>query len=615
MYRSWSSDRKRKMKRAGIATSAAFALIAGTATISAAVGDGENTLMASASPDLAGAAPLSHATLSGDVYIYISNSSGAIQQVRYFVDDASGMSQPISVATSNPFMLSPASGGAATQPPATGGATQPPAASGTAGTGTAGTGAAGGATGGDTGTTGATGAAGGATGDDTGSTGEDDEESGASEGEESGASESEGEGSAEAATGAEGSGHNSHMRSSNFNVNSANAEGHEGGHEGEESGAGTETGGDTGTTGGAGGATGETGGAGGATGETGGATGGDTGTTGTTGATGAAGGTTGAAGGTTGTAGGATGATAPAAGGAATGATGAAGALSTAGLADGTHFVMAEITSTSGKITDLFARFMVNNGGAAAGAAPTAATAPAAGAATATQPPATGTGADAGAAPAAAGAAAPAGNEAAAMLGWGQPQVVEEFDSLDSVSWYDSPGHQHGNRSPGQASAANSIVTLTGASGGLTAGGVVQTIPSVQYGRWEVRMQVEGQSCWRPVLLLWPTAENWPVGGEVDFAEFGSDNINEVNFFLHYGADNSQTHGSKEVDGTQWNNFAVEWTSAGIRGYVNGEQFFEDTDASHMPPGPMHPTIQLDASTGCNGDTKMNVDWMKYYAA
>ena len=34
----------------------------------------------------------------------------------------------------------------------------------------------------------------------------------------------------------------------------------------------------------------------------------------------------------------------------------------------------------------------------------------------------------------------------------------------------------------------------------------------------------------------------------------------------------------------------VEWTSVGIVGYLDGVEWFRDTDPTHQPPGPMHQT-------------------------
>jgi beta-glucanase (GH16 family) len=116
------------------------------------------------------------------------------------------------------------------------------------------------------------------------------------------------------------------------------------------------------------------------------------------------------------------------------------------------------------------------------------------------------------------------------------------------------------------------------------------------------------------VLILWPNAENWPAGGEIDFAETDSA-ATSVAFFLHYNPSNEQVFGHKDLDITQFHNYAVEWVDGRITGYIDGEKFFESTDDDTMPPGGMHPTIQLDYFPD-GGDPKpseMIVDFMRIY--
>ena len=67
----------------------------------------------------------------------------------------------------------------------------------------------------------------------------------------------------------------------------------------------------------------------------------------------------------------------------------------------------------------------------------------------------------------------------------------------------------------------------------------------------------------------------------------------------------------------QWHNYAVEWTSTGVRGYVDGALWFTDTTTSHIPPRSMHQTIQLDwfpSGATSTRPSAMNVAWMRYYA-
>ena len=116
-------------------------------------------------------------------------------------------------------------------------------------------------------------------------------------------------------------------------------------------------------------------------------------------------------------------------------------------------------------------------------------------------------------------------------------------------------------------------------------------------------------------MLLWPDAENWPVGGEVDFMEISDETRQKTDFFLHYGEENHQLHGEKVIDATQWHNWAVEWAPGKITGYVDGQPWFTTTQASALPPGPMHLTLQLDwfPKGGSVQQSTMDVDWVRYY--
>jgi beta-glucanase (GH16 family) len=213
------------------------------------------------------------------------------------------------------------------------------------------------------------------------------------------------------------------------------------------------------------------------------------------------------------------------------------------------------------------------------------------------------------------------GSQAAARYGWGQPVVRDEFEgtAVDESKWalYYSPGHAgNGLRRPSQITVNNGILTIAGTADGTTGG--MSMYYGRKYGRWETRMQIpRGDHRYHPVALLWPDAENWPVGGEVDYAETTTA-ATDVDFFLHYGAENRTTHAAKAVDLTQWHNYAVEWTPNWIRGYVDGVMFFSDTTRSHLPPGSMHQTLQLDWFP--NGSTpttpsQMNVAWLRVYNA
>lgn len=212
----------------------------------------------------------------------------------------------------------------------------------------------------------------------------------------------------------------------------------------------------------------------------------------------------------------------------------------------------------------------------------------------------------------------PVGDTAAAKFNWGTPVRGDEFSvgTRPGSQWamYNGPGHDgNGRRVPSAFSITGGVLTVTGSPNGDSGGMAYQT--GQKFGKWETRMKVDrGDRDYHPVLLLWPDAEDWPVGGEVDYAEMESTSA-DVDFFLHYGRDNQQTHASKVVDITQWHNYAVSWDANCIKGYIDGLEFFSDCNKSHLPPRAMHPTIQLDAFGGDSGyiTTKMHVDYIRIW--
>lgn len=207
------------------------------------------------------------------------------------------------------------------------------------------------------------------------------------------------------------------------------------------------------------------------------------------------------------------------------------------------------------------------------------------------------------------------GPTAAATHGWGTPTRVDEFEGDVGGDWgiYDGSGHDgNGRRSPSAVSVADGIMTITGTPDGTTGG--MAWNPGRMYGRWEARVRSPaGDPDYHSVLLLWPDAENWPVGGEVDFMEISDASRQNVEMFLHYGADNSQVQGDVDIDATEWHTWAVEWTPDHIAAFVDGEEWWRTDDTGILPPGPMHLTIQLDNFGSPGQETQMHVDWVREY--
>ena len=59
----------------------------------------------------------------------------------------------------------------------------------------------------------------------------------------------------------------------------------------------------------------------------------------------------------------------------------------------------------------------------------------------------------------------------------------------------------------------------------------------------------------------------------------------------------------------------MEWTSAGITGYIDGVKTFTDTNPAHQPGVGMHQTLQLDwfPDGGATTPSQMQVDWVRVY--
>ena len=102
--------------------------------------------------------------------------------------------------------------------------------------------------------------------------------------------------------------------------------------------------------------------------------------------------------------------------------------------------------------------------------------------------------------------------------------------------------------------------------------------------------------------------------GEIDYAE-GTSARRTMHFFQHYSCDNQQTSATRRVDTTTWHNYAVEWTPKGVVGYLDGVEWFRDTNPDHQPPGSMHQTVQLDWFPDGTSTSRswMKIAWVRVY--
>jgi hypothetical protein len=117
------------------------------------------------------------------------------------------------------------------------------------------------------------------------------------------------------------------------------------------------------------------------------------------------------------------------------------------------------------------------------------------------------------------------------------------------------------------------------------------------------------------VVIDWPTSDLWPQGGEYDFYECDPES-GKYEAYLHIpGNDGSaQEYVTKACDISLWHNIAFEWTSAGIKGWLDGVQVFAYTGSYIQAPTPMQLTFQLDNFFGTNMlPGKFEAMWMRLY--
>jgi beta-glucanase (GH16 family) len=214
------------------------------------------------------------------------------------------------------------------------------------------------------------------------------------------------------------------------------------------------------------------------------------------------------------------------------------------------------------------------------------------------------------------------GTQAAVVNGWGPAASGDEFSYTgppDPAKWnvYNGPGHAgKGIRSPKAWSVAGGVATVSGDSAGTT-GGMSARFGQQKYGRWEVRMKTSVRDPeYHPALILWPNNNTSPNCAEVDYAE-GTGDATLIKFFLHHACSGPgfQTEATATIDATQWHNYAVQWTPAGITGYIDGVPWFTDTNPADQPTVGMHQTFQLDwfPDGTPTVPSQMQVDWIRVY--
>ena len=91
------------------------------------------------------------------------------------------------------------------------------------------------------------------------------------------------------------------------------------------------------------------------------------------------------------------------------------------------------------------------------------------------------------------------------------------------------------------------VATITGTADGTT--GAMSWHPGQRYGRWEACVRMDpGPDALHGVLILWPVAEDFPAGGEIDWMEVFRGDRQEVTVNIHHGPPDRSFGGEVEHD-------------------------------------------------------------------
>ncbi len=156
------------------------------------------------------------------------------------------------------------------------------------------------------------------------------------------------------------------------------------------------------------------------------------------------------------------------------------------------------------------------------------------------------------------------------------------------------------------------------------------------YGRIDVRAKLpKGRGTW-PAIWMFPTDGaygTWPASGEIDIMEHVGYDQNKVHFTIHNSAFNfmkGNQKGSSKIVPTasdEFHNYRVDWTPYSIKGFIDGEQYFEYVNANNgFTSWPYDKKFHLILNIAVGGNwggvqgvdntifpATMTIDYVKYY--
>jgi beta-glucanase (GH16 family) len=169
---------------------------------------------------------------------------------------------------------------------------------------------------------------------------------------------------------------------------------------------------------------------------------------------------------------------------------------------------------------------------------------------------------------------------------------------------------------------------LSSKSGGRwTSGGVGTTGQGARtYGKYLVRFRMDKAPGVKYALLLWPSSGQWPMDGEIDFAEDSGGNRSGTAGTLIWGSSASSRQQEQKhavADFSQWHTVGVEWSPGKVVFTLDGKAY-GTVENAHAPSKPMNLALQTEAGScgqwmTCADSTTpavtaLEVDWVAMYS-
>jgi beta-glucanase (GH16 family) len=215
---------------------------------------------------------------------------------------------------------------------------------------------------------------------------------------------------------------------------------------------------------------------------------------------------------------------------------------------------------------------------------------------------------------------------------WWKQVYVENFSGSGLSSGWGAysgsiPSMPGGRWDPSHVEVADGKLRLltSKVNGQWTSGGVMNSVQArTTYGKYLVRFRMDKAPGVKYALLLWPASGEWPMDGEIDFAEDGGGSRGSTSGTMHWGTTSNHQQVQRRVSAnfSNWHTVGVEWTPSKLVYTLDGKAW-GTVKSPYAPTKPMNLALQTEAGS-CNTwmtcvnsstpqTTALEVDWVAVY--